>query len=79
MNRHHLPSPSKPAPRSAQPPRAPLCAHDHGVDRSELTLFLLLVGAVGLAFSNHARMFSRIVEHWPAFATLVADLFRVVA
>jgi hypothetical protein len=58
--------------------RAPLCAHDHGVDRSELTLFLLLVGAVGLAFANHARGLTRFVDHWPEFATLVADLFRVI-
>lgn len=57
--------------------RSPLCARDYGVDRSELTLFLLLVGAVGLAFANHARGLTRFVDHWPEFATLVADLFRV--
>ena len=79
MNRNSFQSPEPPESRRPVPPeRAPLCNHDTAIHRSEAILFLLLVGAVGLAFANQAKVVGRFCEHLPEFASLVAGLFRTV-
>lgn len=78
MNRNQFQFPEPPERGPQPPPRAPLAPQDHGLHRSELVLFLLLVGAVGFAFAGQAQTVSRFIRHLPEFAVLVADLLRAV-
>lgn len=56
--------------------RAPLRVTDDGLSRAEGVLFLLLIGAVGLAFASHAQVAHGFIKRLPEFAGIVADLFR---
>lgn len=77
MNRNRLQRPDDPERRRTH--RAPLSGRDLGLHRTETTLFLVLVGAVGSAFLNVAETVGRFAGHLPEFAALLADLFRSVA
>lgn len=78
MNRNQFQFPDPPERGPKPPPRAPLTPREHGLHRSELVLFLLLVGAVGLAFASQAQTVNRFIRHLPEFAAMVADLLRAV-
>jgi hypothetical protein len=49
---------------------------DSGLSRGELSLFVVLTGAVLMAFAEHARVAHRFVEQMPEFAHGLATLVR---
>jgi hypothetical protein len=76
MNRNCKPPLQPRAAETKNAYRAPLADRDDGLTWPEGALFLLLIGAVGLAFVSHARVAHGFVNRLPEFATIVADLFR---
>lgn len=79
MNTNRVSRSDRQRPQASRPYRAPLRVTDDGLSRAEGVLFLLLIGAVGLAFASHAQVAHGFIRRLPEFAGIVADLFRYAA